>query len=411
MKVYLATQTISNSVANAIEICDEKLKLKEFENSRETCKFLRIFNRAFDLLDCKARFNPVKPPLMESNKQQWSSDFKEIEAYIFSLHHVAPPAVPVLDDGAVPAKKRKKVEEEDTRVVVGSRKRGFIGFLINIQSYREIFRIYIEEKGLIQYLLGHKLSQDHLEQLFGGIRSSQGLNNNPNIAQFRGSLRKLLLGATHMGQFENTISQDDTFLPLPPSTAQNFKFFSNHFDLEEEDDALDFYTISLDNITEYKSLALNYIAGYVQWKIVNKETCEVCKFFLSNLKICNEEALITKRNRGGLTIPSISVEKIIKISEVVFMEIMSKGSKPLKQKNLIEKVCVQICNKVHDMHPDLFVDLPNHMESFMGTHQNRLIKKIVSCFMALRLKHHLREEDTDVSIRIQLSKLILYKNK
>ena len=43
MKVYLATQTISNSVANAIEICDEKLKLKEFENSRETCKFLRIF--------------------------------------------------------------------------------------------------------------------------------------------------------------------------------------------------------------------------------------------------------------------------------------------------------------------------------------------------------------------------------
>ena len=46
-----------------------------------------------------------------------------------------------------------------------------------------------------------------------------------------------------MGQFENTISQDDTFLPLPPSTAQNFKFFSNHFDLEEEDDALDFYTI------------------------------------------------------------------------------------------------------------------------------------------------------------------------
>ena len=409
MKVYLATQTISNSVANAIEICDAKLKLKEFENSSETCKFLRIFNRSFDLLDSKARFNPVKPALMESNKLEWSNDFNEIESYILSLHH-APPVTPLCDDGAGPAKKKKKVEE-DTRVVVGPRKRGFIGFLINIQSYREIFRIYVTEKCLIQYLLGHKLSQDHLESLFGGIRSSQGLNNNPNIAQFRGSLRKLLLGATHMGQFENTISQDDTFLPLPPSTTQNFKFFSNHFDLEEEEDALDFYTISLDTISEYKSLALNYIAGYVQWKIVKKETCEVCKLFLSNLKICNEEALITKRNRGGLTIPSIYVDKIIKISELVFMEIMSKGSKPLEEKNLIEKVSVKICSKVYDMHPDLFSDLPDHMESFMGTHQNLLIKKIVSCFMALRLKHHLREQVTDVSIRIQLSKLILYKNK
>ena len=89
------------------------------------------------------------PPLLRLqgtglNKQQWSSDFKEIEAYIFSLHHVAPPAVPVLDNGAVPAKKRKKVEE-DTRVVVGPRKRGFIGFLINIQSYRFIkYGFYID---------------------------------------------------------------------------------------------------------------------------------------------------------------------------------------------------------------------------------------------------------------------------
>jgi hypothetical protein len=61
--------------------------------------------------------------------------------------------------------------------------KGFLGFLINLQSYSEIFKLYVEEKKFLEYVLGHKLSQDHLEIMFGTIRSSLGLNNNPTVMQ------------------------------------------------------------------------------------------------------------------------------------------------------------------------------------------------------------------------------------
>ncbi|GBN28246.1 hypothetical protein AVEN_212137-1 [Araneus ventricosus] len=54
MKVKLAAELFSISVANAIEYCNVKLKLKEFENSEATVEFLRIFNNLFDLLNSKS---------------------------------------------------------------------------------------------------------------------------------------------------------------------------------------------------------------------------------------------------------------------------------------------------------------------------------------------------------------------
>ena len=91
--------------------------------------------------------------------------------------------------------------------------------------------------------------------LFGLIRSSLGLNNNPTVVQFESALRKTLLGAVHRGQFENTIPQDDTYLPIAPSAEQNYQFFTQQFDLNDE---IDSYTYSLDKTSEFKSLALNY---------------------------------------------------------------------------------------------------------------------------------------------------------
>ena len=38
MKVYLATQVLSNSVADAIEFCDKDLRLEQFSDSDGTCE-------------------------------------------------------------------------------------------------------------------------------------------------------------------------------------------------------------------------------------------------------------------------------------------------------------------------------------------------------------------------------------
>ena len=51
MKVKLAAQLISNSVADAIEYCQYKLNLPNFNGSEGTVQFLRIFNDLFDVLN------------------------------------------------------------------------------------------------------------------------------------------------------------------------------------------------------------------------------------------------------------------------------------------------------------------------------------------------------------------------
>ena len=126
--------------------------MKEFENSSETCKFLRVFNKAFDLLDSKSTGDCNKPPMKIDNKETWSKHFDEIEKYINSIH-----MVDQLQTEVEPNKKKKKMI--DSKATSGSRKRGFLAFLINICSYREIFHIYVEKRSFLSYILGHKFSQ------------------------------------------------------------------------------------------------------------------------------------------------------------------------------------------------------------------------------------------------------------
>ena len=53
MSVKLAAQTLSNSVADAIDFCREELGMKEFEGSAATTSFIRTIDRLFDI--CNVR--------------------------------------------------------------------------------------------------------------------------------------------------------------------------------------------------------------------------------------------------------------------------------------------------------------------------------------------------------------------
>ena len=72
MKVILASQALSSSVADAIEYCDKQLKLPEFSGSEATVDFIRIFDRLFDILnspsvvakDCKS---PLEQQITNGN--------------------------------------------------------------------------------------------------------------------------------------------------------------------------------------------------------------------------------------------------------------------------------------------------------------------------------------------------------
>ena len=406
MKVYLATQLLSNSVADAVQFCDKDLELSEFANSDATCKFLRIFNRIFDILDSNHQFCLKKPALKSSNKDDWMKDFQDTEKFIRSLYMIDPTTEP-------PEKKKKPPKK---LIVEGSRKRGFLGFLVDMLSFKYLFSTYVEETNLLDYLLGHKLSQDHLERTNGAVRSSLGSNNNPTVRQFKAAMKKILLGATHHGVAENCQVQDDTNITVPEYEEDSNKLFSEMFDLTGEMSATDIYLQSLNCNTnsadfEYRDSVLNYIAGFITRQLKKKEKCVECLEYLEGVTTSDlkEGKLLKQKNRGGLVLPTREVERVVNITDSLYSEL--NNAKLFEQRNLVHKLQIQTCLAINEAHPNLMKELENHVGN-LGSHKNILVKKIVGCYVSLRGKQSCKILNAQApKVRMQLSKLILFKNE
>ena len=86
MKVDLAAQTLSASVADAIECCDRDLKLPQFAGSAATVRFIRIIDRVFDVLNSRNPCaNSYKAPLRGSNQNFWEPFLEEARLYLIRL--------------------------------------------------------------------------------------------------------------------------------------------------------------------------------------------------------------------------------------------------------------------------------------------------------------------------------------
>ena len=86
MKMNLAAQTLSASVADAIEFCDKGVRLPQFAGSAATVGFIRIIDRLFDLLNSR---NPCaksqKAPLRTTNMRFWEPFLEDARRYIIRL--------------------------------------------------------------------------------------------------------------------------------------------------------------------------------------------------------------------------------------------------------------------------------------------------------------------------------------
>ncbi|GFS26498.1 THAP domain-containing protein 9 [Elysia marginata] len=129
MKVALAAQTLSSSVATAIDFLRDDLGLRQFFGSEPTSDAIRFIN---SLTDAAGK------PLIQ-----------------------------------------------------GKRKTGFVGFVVTLTSTKRIAERLLRNG--YKFLLTYRLSQDHLETLFSRIRRKGGWNNNPNTLQFKFALRSLLM--------------------------------------------------------------------------------------------------------------------------------------------------------------------------------------------------------------------------
>lgn len=190
MKVALAVQLFSNSVADAIDFCNFDLNLKDFKNSEFTTNFCRILNNTFDILNTRNFLA----------KDTWSKPFSlENEVAIKKY----------LEDSKLFIGSLKTTN--GSNVLYSQRKTGFLGLIISISSAENLFNDVVKNNKYLNYILTYKLSQDHIELFFSAIRARGGFNNNPTAAQFEGAYKRLLLHAEISAPSgANCIAQDGT---------------------------------------------------------------------------------------------------------------------------------------------------------------------------------------------------------
>ena len=192
MNVSLAAQTLSGSVADAIDFMNIVLKLPEFKGSEATVMFIRTIDRLFDLLNSR---NPhgkgFKKPLKLADARTWEATLQSTAKYLLSLK-----------------------SSEGIPIIKHPRRTFVLGFVISIKSTLEMVKQMLTlPEDPFKYVLTFKYSQDHIEILFSCIRAKGGWNNNPNSLQLKYTLRRMLLGNSVQASVNaNCLIFDDTVI-------------------------------------------------------------------------------------------------------------------------------------------------------------------------------------------------------
>jgi hypothetical protein len=301
MKVSLAAQTLSSSVADSIDFCRDYLKLKEFQDSQATSKFIRVIDVLFDIMNSRnALAKGYKAPMKEINKNHWSKVFSDSIDYISNLKDL-----------------------QGKKLVNTPRKTAFIGLLINIQSLKLLFKNLVEE-GHLKYLLTYKLSQDHIELFFSALRCRLGRNNNPTVREFKAAYKRLLLHQEINGNRGNCLLQDDTtllsFQSLNQSAVkpEDFNDFSTQkkFGLAFEDTDHDYAQISsFPEVSEFQTSVIEYISGFTVRMATKILKCENCLEATQAQEFASDYGLVQKKDKGGLIHANSSVVAICKTTE------------------------------------------------------------------------------------------------
>ena len=113
MKVNLAVQVFSQSVANALEYCNLNLTLPQFQGAEATVEFIRHVDGAFDVLNSRNDFGRwSKAPLKIGTYQSQKSIINKAELFLLGLKNTS-----------------------GTPLHTGQRKVGFLGFVSSGRSF------------------------------------------------------------------------------------------------------------------------------------------------------------------------------------------------------------------------------------------------------------------------------------
>lgn len=174
MKVDLAVQTLSESTAASMEFLMHK-NIQKFTGAEHTIKFIRVWDRLFDVFNSKKELNGnlFKSILSHKNAAEIFKFFDDAIEYIKGLKKTSP--------------KGNKIKVCYSRINTG-----FNGFIIDMVSLKLLFQDFVEIHFFMIAIKSSCLQQDPVEIFFGKVRSLGGCNDNPTCEQFAAAFRKLL---------------------------------------------------------------------------------------------------------------------------------------------------------------------------------------------------------------------------
>ncbi|CAK1602483.1 unnamed protein product [Parnassius mnemosyne] len=129
MKVKLATQIMSMSVADALKLCNEILTSSLFVNTEGTTEFITIFNNLFDIFNTiSSGLYGLKKPLSIKNDDEIFAYLEKAKQYILGLK--------IWIKYRRIYRKRIQMKVVKKNIVETKNKTGFLGFLVCIESLK-----------------------------------------------------------------------------------------------------------------------------------------------------------------------------------------------------------------------------------------------------------------------------------
>lgn len=305
MNVRLAAQTFSNgSTTSMLHLKDAGYSA--FANCGATANLSLKINVLFDSMNTKKIDDRriFKSALNENNCHEVFKFYDEMTPYLKTL------------------KFNKKL------CVESRRKTGFLGFLVNIVSIKQMYAEFVLSKKL-KCLPIFYCSQDPLETFYSRLRGLNGCNDNPTMQQFQAAIRKLLFyNEVTASDFANC---EDSLNILTISSARKSSDFAPPWepllneDEGEDDEEEHGHFIARELFREVERNALNmtateeasiaFFAGVIEKKIeLSSFSCELClNVFRQNEKI---DGIFSQNNATQR--PCKSTFEICKHTHVVF---------------------------------------------------------------------------------------------
>lgn len=154
MHVRTAVQTLSNSTADSMEFL-RKRGVSNFADAETTIKFIRIWDRLWDICNTQRirsdKKNTFKSAMNPNNAAEIVTFLFEAKKYILTLN-IRDPKTGLL-----------------ISILKSDYKTGFRGFILNINSIIAMYEEYVVQQSSMKFLATYRLSQDHLEILFGKL--------------------------------------------------------------------------------------------------------------------------------------------------------------------------------------------------------------------------------------------------